>query len=431
MTDVVNPDELNDDELVEIVLKAGTYTAAASHFGWLRDKFTRYLSSRSLKIRTDKELEQQRKEATKTEKQLEKEVAEAEKEDLAQRIKEREVNRVDQLEHQVKELERALRKERDNDIIAERILDRFSDAIDKVEPKYNPDVIPSIDRELDEHEFVLLFSDTHAGEVVSSEETLGLNEYNWDIMLERMGKIQESVLSYQAHRPYSVSKLHVFNLGDSLSGDIHDELLATNDRPMAEATVQFGYDQAEFLAGFAPYFESIEFVGVPGNHPRATKKPSNKEAHNNADWIANKITELALQYEPKFDFYLPKSAFATHIVADRWRCLLMHGDGIRSTMPGVPWGGVARRVTTLEQQFAKAKQPIDYVTLGHFHTANVLDGVGSKTFVNGSVKGPDEYSLKQFGSGRQAIQLLLTFHPRNGLTDVSYIDLQPVSPAGE
>jgi hypothetical protein len=143
------------------------------------------------------------------------------------------------------------------------------------------------------------------------------------------------------------------------------------------------------------------------------------------------MTEALLARHPRIGFAFKRGAYQTVTVAGRWRTLLMHGDGIRSTMPGVPWGGVVRRITTLEQQFSKAKQPIDFVELGHFHTANTLDGVQARTFLNGSVKGLDEYSLKQFGSGRDACQLLLAFNKRRGWTGTFPLDLQGVTPASE
>jgi len=74
--------------------------------------------------------------------------------------------------------------------------------------------------------------------------------------------------------------------------------------------------------------------------------------------------------------------------------------------------------------------PIDYFCLGHFHAANALDGIGSKVFMNGSLKGVDEFSLKQFGSGHHPSQLLLTFHEKYGVTGTQYLDLEDVEPAG-
>lgn len=332
------------------------------------------------------------------------------------------------LRARVTELERALRKARVGDVQEARLLDAITSSVRAASPSFKPR--PSVKRSSDEEEAALMFSDTHASEVVKAEQTLGMNAYDWDVMLERMARLQSSMLSHLAHFSAPVRTLHLWCLGDMLSGDIHDELMATNDRPGAQAAVDFGHELARFVETLVPEFQSIRIAGVPGNHPRATKKPSAKDAHNNGDWIAYKVCEALLAKHPSVECDFPHAGYATVTVADRWRVLLMHGDGIRSSMPGVPWGGVVRRVTTLEQQFSAAKQPIDYVCLGHFHTANALDGVGVETFLNGSVKGLDEYALRQFGSGRRPAQRLLTFHPKRGVTGMRWLNLEDHEPAG-
>jgi len=340
-----------------------------------------------------------------------------------------EVSAEEMLTARNKELEKAAKSQRAEKVSEERLLQRLEAVIPTITSGYVKPVIKDR-KNTDDHELVLLFSDTHAGETVSSEETLGMNSYSWEIMLERMARLQESVLSFVAHRPYRIRKLHVWFLGDMLSGSIHDELAQTNEMSDAQAIVQFATDSKDWLLGFADHFDEIEVSGVPGNHPRRAKKMTAKRAANNDDWLAYQLIRLQLQGDARFTWNIPAAAYAVTTVAERWRCLLMHGDGIRSSMPGVPWGGVVRRVTTLEQQFAKAKQPLDYVALGHFHTANALDGVGVRTFLNGSVKGLDEYSLKAFGSGRAPSQVMLTFHPKRGVTDISLIDLVDSEPAG-
>lgn len=298
------------------------------------------------------------------------------------RIEDEEVREVELLRHRVKELESAARKHRQDDVKDERYIRRIEEAVPAAKPRYSPLAIPKGPRGA-EHEFVLLFSDAHAGEVVTRDETLGMNEYDWKVMLDRMARIQRSVLSYQEHRPYPVRKLHIAALGDNLSGSIHEDLAVTNEYADAEATVQFGYDFAKFVGEFVPHFESIGVTGISGNHPRRTKKSSHKRPFNNDDYVAYHVARTYLRSMGSVSFDIPPSDFGTMTVAERWRFLLMHGDGIRSTMPGVPWGGVLRRVTTLESQFAAAGQPVDYVALGHFHSANALDGVGVKTFMNG------------------------------------------------
>ena len=341
------------------------------------------------------------------------------------------VDETETLRARVRELEGHLKKVREGEVAEERVVQRLEAAIDKgglVRTSFKPH---RVSREPGETELALLLSDTHASEVVRAEETEGMNAYDWTTMTDRLRRLVEGVLSHREHHADKITRLHVWALGDMLSGDIHDELAITNDRPTAEAVVDFAVVFADLLEELATHFEHIEVRGVPGNHPRASKKPAAKQAHNNADWLTYRMTEALLAKHPRIAFKFKRGGYQITEVAGRWRVLLMHGDGIRTTMPGVPWGGVVRRVTTLEQQFAKAKQPLDYVCLGHFHTANTLDGVQARTFMNGSVKGLDEWSLKQFGSGRDASQVLLAFSRRRGWTATLPLNLQDVTPASE
>ena len=324
------------------------------------------------------------------------------------------------LQARVKELEKQVRKDRKNQVYDERVTQAVEASIQKAKPKYSPRAIPKAKTKGTTHEFVLDWSDLHAGEIVSLEETGGINEYDWDIMLKRLDRVREALFSYQDNRPYRVKKLYVFALGDMLSGNIHAELEATNEIPLAEATVQLGIDGAEWIESLTERFEEVEVHGVVGNHPRAHKKPWAKQGYDNADWTAYHIMSQALRKNDRIRFEIPKANQHRVIVAGRFPNLIWHGDGVRSSMPGVPWGGIMRRVASLRNQYQQANQPVEYFHCGHFHTANAVEQ--GRIIVNGSVKGVDEYSLKAFGGGQPPVQVLSTFHPTRGLTDVSFLD---------
>lgn len=335
-----------------------------------------------------------------------------------------EVSEVEILRQRVQELERATRLDRKSKVYDERIVSAIENAVATREPKYSPAPIPKSKTSKSKHEFALLWSDLHAGETVSREETNGFNSYDWKTMLARHDRLREGLFSYQDNRPYPVETLHVFALGDHLSGNIHDELVATNEIPLAEATVQLGMDGAEWLESLTERFPRVHVSGVVGNHPRAHKKPWAKQGYDNADWTAYHVMATVLRKNKRITFDIPKASQLRVKVAETSHCLLFHGDGIRSSMPGVPWGGVMRRVNSLAAQYNAAGQPIDCYCVGHFHSANLVESNAGRIAMNGSVKGVDEYSIKAFGGGAKARQLLLTFHPRNGLTDGSLIDLQ-------
>lgn len=327
------------------------------------------------------------------------------------------------LRQRVQELEKQLRKDRKELVYEERVTAAVEQNLARVTTKYKPAKVKAHKKSKTGHEFVLLLSDLHAGEVVSLEETGGINAYDWDIMLERLDRLRAGLVSYQENRPYPVNKLRILALGDQLSGNIHAELEATNSVPLAEAVVQLGADLSEWTESLTEIFPQVTFDGVVGNHPRAHKKPWAKQGYDNADWTVYKIMETTLRHNPNIAFDIPKSSQHRLTIAENWPVLCLHGDGIRSSMPGIPWGGVARRVTSLSAQYNAAKQPITSYFLGHFHVPNWVQTNAGWIGMNGSVKGPDEYSMKQFGGGAQAAQSLITFHPERGPTDYSVIDL--------
>jgi hypothetical protein len=324
------------------------------------------------------------------------------------------------LRHRVAELESELRSRRKMDVRDERIVREFEEALKDVRPRYRP--LKSTKPSGRDHEHILLLSDLHAGERVSREETLGLNAFDWSILMDRLARIQRGVLSFQQHRPYPIKKLHVFFLGDMLSGTIHEELEATNELPGEKAVVQLGQDLASWLEGFVPCYEAINVVGVVGNHPRLHKKPRHKQAAAlNSDYTLYKFIEVFHRGNRAFDFYFPDAKFADVMVGG-WRFLLMHGDGIRSTMVSVPWGGIIRFLSKLESQFQQAGKPLDYVTAGHYHEANWVRGVSTRLFMNGSLKGVDEYVLHRFGAAAPPSQLLLTLYPKKGVVETQNLD---------
>lgn len=330
------------------------------------------------------------------------------------------VQDVDLLQAEVTDLRKRVKQSYNIDVQAERVYREVRHAVRAEPVKYQPLDIPLTSQ--DGHVQALLLSDTHAGEVVVPEAVNGLNEYNWDVCVERMANIQRSLLSFQANRPYPIEELHLWVLGDMLSGSNHQELAETNEFPAAEQAYRFGMLLGQWIEELVPYYPRIKVRGIVGNHPRVSQKPANKQVFNNFDWMAYKIAEAYLaKYveQGSLDVNFPRAGFHITEIAGN-KVLLMHGDGIRSSMPGVPWGGVTRRVNELKKQYIEQGILIRGVALGHFHQCNVVQG---GIFMNGSVKGTDEYSLKNFGAGEKPTQLLLTFDKqKERLTDASFIN---------
>jgi predicted phosphodiesterase len=333
-----------------------------------------------------------------------------------------EVPREEQLEQENAELRRALAKARSEDVKFERVIQAIETNLRVGRSTYKPRRAPSTARAREGHTLVLLWSDQHAAEAVSLEQTNGLNEYSWEIMMRRHDELRRGIASW-AERFGPIDTLQILSLGDGLSGNIHEELAETNEMPLSEATVQWGIDAAEWLKTLPDVIPwagkaQVRVVSVPGNHPRAHKKPRAKMKYDNADWVSSHIARVALSREPWIDFQIPRGARALVEVCGR-RILATHGDAVPpSAMVGVPWGGVIRLEAKMRNQFQ-----YDHLAMGHFHEPNLIGN--RRIWVNGTIKGDDEYGIERFGGGTTPTQLLIPFHPRFGMVGAQYIDLEP------
>lgn len=328
-----------------------------------------------------------------------------------------EVTLEDKLKIRLAELEARARKSKNLDVQHELVLDEIRGAINASDIRFEP---PTLDtaKLLHPHVQVALLSDTHAGEVVDAAGVDGMNEYNWTIMEQRLINWREALLSYKEYRPFEISELQLWVLGDMCSGSNHPEIVETNEYSAAEQGVRMGFLLGQLVESLVEHYPKITVYAVVGNHPRVANKPASKQVFNNFDWVAYKIMEQHLANYTSVTCKVPMGGFVVAEVAGL-NYLLFHGDGIRSTMPGVPWGGVMRRVNELSKLYAQRDIKLHGFAVGHFHqSANVQN-----ILMNGSIKGIDEYSKKNFGSGEVPTQLIAWFdEAKHRLTDVSRIN---------
>jgi transposase-like protein len=329
-------------------------------------------------------------------------------------------SREELLEAEVKELRAAARKERSATVAQQRILDQIGAAIASADIQHVVPSMPPPNNKFDaHHRQAVLLSDWHGGEVVKLAETGGLNEFNFTILEERVENIEKALLAFKRVRP-ALTGLDLWCLGDMVSGNIHDEIAQTNEFPIAEQSVRVGQLLAGLIARLAPHDPEVWVGGVPGNHGRTQKPHASKRVFDSWDWVAYHIARAQTSQIENVHWEIPDAGMIVREIAGR-KVLLFHGDGIKSSMQGVPWGGVMRRTNELLKQYASMGINLDGFALGHYHQLNVVQ---SRIFMNGSAVGTNEYGVKNFGGGEPPRQLLLTWDEKRGrLTDSSYLDL--------
>lgn len=294
-------------------------------------------------------------------------------------------------------LKRDLRTERDKTArLAEEVADlrstlELAEAVAGADPQ-PPTWLVAKSKKTHSATLCLLITDTHFDEVVNPDEIGGLNAYNREIA---MGRIERAFTgAVRVARDY-LSGIDVDGAvclfgGDIVSGEIHDELAASNEASTVETLVHWLEPVAAGVDLLASEFGKVHCVGVPGNHGRRTKMPRYKgRAHDNYDWLLYRL--LARQHVDREDvsWQIPDSPYADIQIHDL-HLRLEHGDEARGGSGiSAAMSPLMLRQHRLQKQYGSAGRQLDLLVTGHFHRRHMSPGL----LVGASLKGDDEYSL--------------------------------------
>ena len=266
---------------------------------------------------------------------------------------------------------------------------------------------------------ILFTSDFQWGEKVTAEELDGINEFNEEIAIMRYRRLIERTvdLCYEHMVSPQYPGLIYLRGGDMINGEIHDEFKETNELQSLPAVQSLVSHELWGIRQLADKFGKIRVITVPGNHGRLTKKPhSKKYALHNYDthsaWLLE--TMVKAMGDDRISFWTPLSGDALFPVFG-WQFLLTHGDriGSRGGQGFIgPAATITRGMKKLRDYYAELGRPVDYILVGHFHTAMELEF----GFANGSLPGYTEYARDGRMTPKPAVQWLLFVHPKHGVT---------------
>jgi hypothetical protein len=267
----------------------------------------------------------------------------------------------------------------------------------------------------------LFTSDQHYAEVVDPAQIGGVNEYNIDIAKRRWRRMVEKTIELcKGHmvRP-EYPGIVIAAGGDGLSGDIHDELSITNEKPVMPATLELADLYAWTIREFKRHFGRVFFAGVIGNHARNTHKPRYKDTcFTNFDWLAYQIAMRQFQdpetgrCDPDVHFLVPSGPDARYQIYNH-RYLLTHsnqfsgGDGIIGALGPVIRGDAKKRALS-----SQIRQDYDTLLAAHWHQYHH----GRRVIINGSMKGFDDFASGNSFPFEPPQQALWMTHPKYGIT---------------
>lgn len=237
----------------------------------------------------------------------------------------------------------------------------------------------------------LLLSDLHLDEVISAPQMNGVNAYNRRIALRRLQVTAEKfpMMARDFVSGITYDGCVVFLNGDIFSGNIHEELRATNEVPIMNSIDYWVDPIVALLRLAADEFGKVLVVGRVGNHGRNTFKPIFKNrVEDNFDWLFYRIIARELASDSRFSWDLPTSPGGVVKVYST-KFFAHHGDDIKG---GTGISGIFTPMSLADFRKSKVQMaiddPYDYLVLGHWHQYMTLPRI----ILNGSLKGYDEFA---------------------------------------
>lgn len=265
-----------------------------------------------------------------------------------------------------------------------------------------------------------IWSDWHWEERVSREETAGMNEFNPEIARKRVTKLvnvtKELCFEHMGRAKTEYPGMVVCLGGDMITGNIHEELLATNAQTPNEAIEDVTDSLCAALDNMATAFGKLFVPCVVGNHGRSTHRPRMKgRVYTSYEW--NIYCNLARNFRKSkaIQFLIPGEADAYFSVYGH-RYLLTHGDslGVKGG-DGIigALGPIMRGAIKTGKSESQIGRDFDTILMGHWHQYLTLPGV----IVNNCLIGYNEYArLGLRAPYSRPSQALWFTHPEHGIT---------------
>lgn len=321
------------------------------------------------------------------------------------------------LEHDILDLRRSYKHVLENTANIDEVLASIELNLAEREPVPAPPKAVFAKGVTEEHA-VLLLGDLHIGEYVDARQTGGIAVYNLDVAKRRLDYTVDTaieILKKHLSGGYRYQKLYVFLLGDLISGEIHTELEISNEVGVTQQKL-IALDYLEYnIAKLCQEFPEVHITSVVGNHGRKKKEYYFKEkAIENNDYLISKMLQKIFKQQKNLSWNIPESYWAIQQVHNR-RFMIMHGDGVKS-WGGMPFYGLNREYGKWRPLAENTMGGFHDMIIGHFHTPNWFTIQQDRLIINGCLKGGDEYSIGALSAASDPIQMLMSVHPKHGIT---------------
>lgn len=258
---------------------------------------------------------------------------------------------------------------------------------------------------------VILASDFHVEERVRKETVNDRNEYNLSIASKRSDEffINAVKLIKKEQQDVNINKVVLALLGDFISGNIHQELLANCSLPPIKAMI---YAQNLIVSGILYILKNTDVdLIIPchvGNHPRITQKVHiSNEQGNSLEYYMYHVLADYFKDEKRITWIIAEG-YHTYVKVFDWMIRFHHGHNIKY---GQGIGGLFIPTYKAISQWNKVCWA-DYDCFGHLHTQRD----GGNFISNGSLIGYNAFAVSIKGDYEPPRQQFFLIDSKRGKT---------------
>lgn len=273
------------------------------------------------------------------------------------------------------EYNRWLREDARDELFEEKVIE----AITKHVPTVNPP--RKIEVEHSDREGVLCFADSHFGKVFTIYGLLDevINSYSPEIFYSRMERIFNETL--EQIRKEELSKIHIYNLGDSVEGFIRNSQLWNLRWGVIDSATIFGNYMGDWLRKLSESV-AITYAQTDGNHDELRLLDGKKGQHlcESAGKIIKNCIVLKNEGNPNFKYIENRTGMIFDSVCG-YNILGIHGE-------------VKNLAEALKDFCNVYEANISYMLSGHKHTGEFKNCGARKGCIGiGSIVGSDDFSM--------------------------------------
>lgn len=321
---------------------------------------------------------------------------------------------------QFKHLETEVNKLREVHAIDELLIERIVDVAPNSYPTPKTVPLKHVSGKGTPQSAFLCFSDTHIGKVVTKEQTLGFGEYNFEIFLRRLFRLECAVTSIlHDHTTTEVPEIVVAMIGDMLDGGLTHSAEVGQLNTKFEQFYSAGHAISQMLTRLSALAPLRIYTAV-GNHTRwdFQKKVPCKNRYSNLDNFLYAYLQALTKDNKRITWNIDKQPFAVFEVQGHV-FYAGHGDHLKGgdKALGIPAHSIGRALSSTTQTFSmEGRVSPSYYAFAHFHKSITLPHAKGNIIVNGGFPGVDEFGTIAGFTPAQPTQHFSLVHPKFGKT---------------